>query len=142
MFLVPEVKTMLTETFRSIITAARKVFTNWRAMLLLAIVYASLLAALYFFVAVREASIGQVILTFALAIAAPLLFFVLQGMVCQSDGRSERRFPAKTIARQFLEVDLDQSTAYRVGSSRRVLLAKAQKPLRGESKRAGQKSSQ
>lgn len=72
---------MLTETFHSIISAARKVFTNWRAMLLLAIVYASLLAALYFFVAVREASIGQVMLTFALAIAAPLLFFVLQSMV-------------------------------------------------------------
>lgn len=72
---------MLTETFHSIVTAARKVFTNWRAMLLLAIVYASLLAALYFFLAVREASIVQVILTFALAIAAPILFFVLQSMI-------------------------------------------------------------
>jgi hypothetical protein len=80
---------MLTETFHSIITAARKVFTNWRAMLLLAIVYASLLAALYFFVAVREASVGQVILTFALAIAAPLLFFVLQSMVAsQTDAET------------------------------------------------------
>ena len=58
---------MLTETFHSIVTAARKVFTNWRAMLLLAIVYASLLAALYFFLAVREASFMQVVLTFALA---------------------------------------------------------------------------
>ena len=72
---------MLTETFHSIITAARKVFANWRAMLLLAFVYAALLATLYFFVAVREASIAQVALTFALAIAAPLLFFVLQSMV-------------------------------------------------------------
>jgi hypothetical protein len=72
---------MLTETFHSIVTATRRVFTNWRAMLLLAIVYASLLAALYFFVAVREASFGQVLLTFALAIAAPLLFFILQSMV-------------------------------------------------------------
>lgn len=72
---------MLTETFHSIVTAARKVFANWRAMLLLAFVYAALLATLYFFVAVREASIVQVVLTFALAIAAPLLFFVLQSMV-------------------------------------------------------------
>lgn len=80
---------MLTETFHSITTAARKVFTNWRAMLLLAIVYASLLAALYFFLAVREASIGQVVLTFALAILAPLLFFVLQAMVAsQTDEAS------------------------------------------------------
>ena len=72
---------MLTETFRSIVHAARQVFTNWRAMALLAVVYAALLASLYFFVAVREASIAQVTLTFALAIAAPLLFFVLQSMV-------------------------------------------------------------
>ena len=72
---------MLTETFNSIITATRKVFANWQALLLLAIVYASLLAAVYFFVTVREASIVQVMLTFALAIATLLLFFVLQSMV-------------------------------------------------------------
>lgn len=72
---------MLTETFHSIINAAGKVFRNWRAMLLLAVVYASLLATLYFFLAVREASLAQVGLTFALAILAPLLFFVLQAMI-------------------------------------------------------------
>ena len=96
---------MLTETFHSIITAARKVFTNWRAMLLLAIVYASLLAALYFFVAVREASIGQVILTFGLAIggaaacrtAAALLRAPKYG--CRPNGRRQRQLPAKKSAR-------------------------------------------
>jgi hypothetical protein len=72
---------MLTETFRSMAVAARNVFRDWQSLLLIAAVYASLLAALYFFVAVREASIGQVVLTFALAIAAPLLFFVLQAMI-------------------------------------------------------------
>jgi hypothetical protein len=89
---------MLTETFHSIITAARKVFTNWRAMVLLAIVYASLLAALYFFVAVREASIGQVVLTFALAVIAPLLFFVLQAMVAsQTDEVSARSLLSRSL---------------------------------------------
>src|SRR5712691_7255730 len=72
---------MLTETFHSIATATRKVLEDWQSMLLLVIVYASLLAALYFFVAVREASIAQVGLTLALAIAAPILFFVLQAMI-------------------------------------------------------------
>lgn len=72
---------MLTETFRSIFAATRKVLSDWRALLLVAMVYAALLATLYFFVAVREASLGQVILTFVLAIAAPLLFFLLQSMV-------------------------------------------------------------
>jgi len=72
---------MLTETFRSIITAVRNISRNWQPMLLIAIVYACLLVVLYFFVSVREASLAQVILTFALAIAAPLLFFILQAMI-------------------------------------------------------------
>jgi hypothetical protein len=78
---------MLTETFQSIATAARTVVRNWPATLLIAIVYASLLAVLYFFVVIREATFVQVSLTFASAIVAPLLFFVLQAMVA-SDGES------------------------------------------------------
>jgi hypothetical protein len=69
---------MLSETFQSIAIAGRKVFSDWRSMLLLAIVYAALLGTLYLFVIVREASIAQVGMTFGLAIAAPVLFFVLQ----------------------------------------------------------------
>ena len=75
---------MLTETFHSIATAARTVLKSWRSMLLIAIVYAAFLGALYSFIAVREASVAQVIATFALAIAAPLLFLVLQGMIMGS----------------------------------------------------------
>jgi hypothetical protein len=72
---------MLTETFHSIATAARTVLKSWRSMLLIAIVYAAFLGALYSFIAVREASVAQVIATFALAVAAPLLFFMLQAMI-------------------------------------------------------------
>jgi hypothetical protein len=72
---------MLLETFQSISAAARNVFSNWRSMSLLAVIYASLLAALYFFVLVREASLLQVVLTFGLAIIAPVLFFLLQAMI-------------------------------------------------------------
>jgi hypothetical protein len=75
---------MLTETFRAIATATRRVLNNWRSMLLLAVVYAFLLASLYFFLVVREASLLQVTLTFALAILAPLLFFLLQAMIVAS----------------------------------------------------------
>jgi hypothetical protein len=72
---------MLTETFQSIANAARNFFKNWKSMLLIAIVYAALLAVLYFFVVIREATFVQVSLTFASAIVAPLLFFVLQAMI-------------------------------------------------------------
>ena len=72
---------MLTETFHSIVTAVQKLFRNWQSMVLLAIVYAGLLAAIYFFMAIREASIAQVALTFGLAVAAFVLFFLLQAIV-------------------------------------------------------------
>lgn len=80
---------MLTETFQSIAAAARAVLRNWQATLLIAIVYAALLAVLYFFVIIREATFVQVSLTFASAIVAPLLFFWLQAMIA-SEG-SDRR---------------------------------------------------
>lgn len=72
---------MVKATFKSIATAVRNVFSNWRSVLVVAIVYAALLAALYTFVVVREASMLQVVLTFVLALAAPLLFFWLQSLI-------------------------------------------------------------
>jgi len=81
---------MLTETFRSISAAVRKLLKSWPSMVLLAIVYAALLGALYFFMAIREASIPQVVLTFALAIAAFILFFLLQTMVVKGIVRGNK----------------------------------------------------
>jgi len=120
---------MLTETFHSIITAARKVFTNWRAILLLAIVYASLLAALYCFVAVREASIGQVILTFALAIAAPLLFFVLQSMVASQTDEETVGFLLRRSLASFWKLILISLPLIALAVLIAYLLAKAQNHL-------------
>ena len=77
---------MLSETFQSIALAARTVLKNWKSTLLIAIVYAALLAVLYFFVVIREATFVQVTLTFASAIVAPLLFFVLQAMIASDAG--------------------------------------------------------
>lgn len=71
-------KTMLTESFLSIANAARQLFRNWSAMILLAVLYAGLLASLYLLVTIREASTGQVVVTLTLAVTAPVLFFLLQ----------------------------------------------------------------
>jgi hypothetical protein len=78
---------MLTETFQSIVTAARNVFRNWPSMLLIAVVYATLLALLYFFISIREATLPQVILTFVFAVTAPLLFFILQTMIASGNAQ-------------------------------------------------------
>jgi hypothetical protein len=58
--------------------AARKLFGNWRALLVLLVLYGALLASLYFFIAGREASLLQVLETFLLAFLAPILFFIIQ----------------------------------------------------------------
>ena len=78
---------MLTQTFQSLVTATRNVFRNWQSLLLAAAVYASLLALLYLFVSIREATLVQVTLTFAFAVAVPLLFFILQAMIASGSTR-------------------------------------------------------
>jgi hypothetical protein len=93
---------MLTETFSAIATAVRKVFANWSTLLLVAIVYVALLATLYFFVAVREASIAQVALTFALALVAPLLFFLLQAMIACGFSDAVQPLSAGVLAKRSL----------------------------------------
>jgi hypothetical protein len=58
--------------------AARRLFGNWRVLLVFLLLYAALIASLYFFIAVREASVWQVLATFLLALIAPVLFFIIQ----------------------------------------------------------------
>ena len=78
---------MLTETFHSLVAAARNVVKNWQSTLLTAAVYASLLALLYLFVSIREATLAQVTLTFVFAVTVPLLFFILQAMIASGSAR-------------------------------------------------------
>ena len=69
---------MYLKSFTAIFSAARSLFTNRRALLLILSTYAALLVAVYLFVSTREATIAQLILTFAVIVAAPALFFLLQ----------------------------------------------------------------
>lgn len=58
--------------------AARRLFGNWRALILLLVLYAAMIASLYFFISGREASVWQVLTTFLLAALLPVLFFIIQ----------------------------------------------------------------
>lgn len=69
---------MSLQPIKAIFSAARLLFKNGRALALMLITYAGLLVAAYMFVSTREATIAQLILTMAVAIAGPALFFVLQ----------------------------------------------------------------
>ena len=71
---------MYLQSITAIFSAARSLFRNRRALLLILAAYAGLLAAIYLFVSIREATISQLILTLVVVVAAPALFFVLQAV--------------------------------------------------------------
>jgi hypothetical protein len=69
--------TILKHWFSTIAT----VFTRPGALLVFAIIYAFLLVASYLFIAIREATISQVLVTYALMILIPIAFFILQAAI-------------------------------------------------------------
>ena len=64
-------------------------FANFGALLVFAAIYAFLLVASYLFISIREATIGQVFVTYALMIVIPIGFFTLQAAIIDRalDGR-------------------------------------------------------
>ena len=69
--------TILKLWFSSIATT----FANLGALLVFAVIYALLLVASYLFIAIREATVMQVLVTYALMILIPLGFFLLQASI-------------------------------------------------------------
>jgi hypothetical protein len=73
-----EAPRMYLKSASAVWTAVRMLFKSWTTLPLLLAIYAALLFAVYFFISTREATVPQLILTFVLMFAAPLLFFLLQ----------------------------------------------------------------
>lgn len=69
---------MIKDAMAMIGRAAGEFVRNRSAMIVFNGLYALLLAALYLFVWTKEASLGQLIFTALLALAAPVLFFMIQ----------------------------------------------------------------
>jgi hypothetical protein len=69
---------MTKNVLASIFAAARDLLRSPRAFALLVALYLALIAACFFFITTREATVWQLIVTFASALLAPLLFFVVQ----------------------------------------------------------------
>jgi hypothetical protein len=69
---------MFSNSAKALFEATRRLLKNWRTTALMVTVYAALLVTIYFFVSTREATVAQLITTLSLAIAAPILFFLLQ----------------------------------------------------------------
>ena len=69
---------MIKEAFAALGNSARDLFRNWRGLLLLALVYAGLLVSLYFFFAVGVANVWQLVVSALMAMAAPVLWLLLE----------------------------------------------------------------
>ena len=84
-----------------------KTFANPGALLVFAIIYAFLLVASYIFIWIREATIWQVLVTYALMILIPISFFILQASII--DRVLDQRFRWRVIlidALKFLAVTI------------------------------------
>ena len=81
---------MIKDVFDAIAYAGRRLFQSWRVLLILLVLYLAMLASVYLFFSTREATVAQLLLTFALGIVAPLLWFVIQTMAVRyaSEGRA------------------------------------------------------
>lgn len=71
---------MIKDVFHSIGAAARKLFTNWGALLISLSLYATLLGAAYLFFNIREATNLQVALNVILPVVAVALFSLIQAI--------------------------------------------------------------
>ena len=89
---------MYSQSITAILSAARSLRRNRRALLLMIAAYAGLLLAIYLFVSTREATIFQLILTLVAVVSAPALFFVLQAVsVSYADNLTLRGLIKKTL---------------------------------------------
>src|SRR4051812_12492957 len=68
---------MIKDSFKALGASARDLFRNWGGLALLNVLYAALLVSLYVFFATGVATLRQLALSAATALAAPLLFFAL-----------------------------------------------------------------
>jgi len=74
---------MMKRIFHAFASASRELFRRWGALLILLVLYVAMIGAIYLFFATREATIGQLILSLLLALAAPILFLVIQTMAAR-----------------------------------------------------------
>src|SRR4026208_2282334 len=81
---------MIKRIFHSLTSASSDLFRRWGALLILLVLYLAMLGAIYWFFVTREATIGQLILSFLLALAASVLFLIIQTMAARYNHADSR----------------------------------------------------
>ncbi len=75
---------MIKNAFNAYGDATRGLFRNWRALVVLSVLYAALLAAVYVFFRTGVANVWQLVVSAATFVLAPLLFFLLQAALAHN----------------------------------------------------------
>ena len=96
---------MIKDSLKALGESARDTFRNWRSLLLLAALYAALLASVYYFFATGVANVWQLVVSAVTALAAPLLFLLFQSAAANAalPGGAGGGL-ARRAARDFLKV--------------------------------------
>ena len=96
---------MTKNVLASIFASARELLRNARALALLVVLYLALIAACFFFITTREATLWQVFLTALTAAGAPLLFFIVQAACANfAVGARDPKELLRTTARSFVKL--------------------------------------
>lgn len=89
-------------TIKRFLETAKTILTSPRTLAIFAVLYAVLLASLYWFISTREATMMQVAITLFLLVLVPLEFFVLQSAIL-NHARAQK-FSWKQILRDALKI--------------------------------------
>ena len=83
---------MIKDVFNALASATRKLFHSWLTLVILLALYLAMLGSVYLFFSTREATVAQLLSTFALCILAPVLWLVIQGIAVRyaSEDRATR----------------------------------------------------
>ena len=84
------INAMIKRILQAIASGLRDLVRNWRALMILFVLYFAMLGAIYLFFVTREATVGQLILSLVLALAAPVLFLIIQTMAARYNSQRGR----------------------------------------------------
>ena len=93
---------MITETLKRWVETIRSLVMNIRALAIFAALYTVLLATLYGYIATREATVWQVIITLVGLVVIPAEFFILQAAIL--DQARDQRFRWRAILIDALKI--------------------------------------
>ena len=114
----------MTTTFKTWFGSIKSLVKDIRALAIFAVLYALLLVTFYIFIATREATVWQVVITYSFLVLLPAEFFVLQASIIQ---RAElKRFAWGQIARDALRFAVVTIPVILIGWGIWVLLNKWQ----------------